>query len=111
MSFRARLEVICCELRVSRRVVRDVIRSDDIAFVDERRVQRQPQLEAWPGELRMASAARPVRQRPTLMRQLAALRGRRRWPGRGRGRGRGHEDADDADRHYAAASRRQQNAS
>jgi len=95
MSFRARREAICCELKVSRQVVREVIRSGDTAFVDERRVQPQPQLEAWPGELRMASAARPVRQRPTLMRQLTALRGR--------GRGRGHEGGDDADRHYAAA--------
>jgi hypothetical protein len=87
---------------VLRKVVRKVIRSGDSAFVYERRVQPQPKLGAWRGELDKlltGNAARPVRERLTVMRLFEELRGL------------GYVGGHDAVRRYAARWRRQQSAS
>jgi hypothetical protein len=63
------IKAICRELKVSRKVVRKVIQSGDTEFVYERRVQSQPKLGAWRGELDKlltAKAARPVRELLTV---------------------------------------------
>ena len=76
---RKTIKAICRELRVSRKVVRKVIRSGATAFAYERRVQPQPKLGAWRGELDQllaANAARPARERlrrgPPLCGAMAA---------------------------------------
>jgi len=73
------IKAICRDLRVSRKVVRKVIRSGATAFEYERRAQPQPKLGAWRGELDQllaANAARPTRERPMLMRLFEERRGR-----------------------------------
>jgi hypothetical protein len=72
------IKAICRELKVSRKIVRKVIRSGDTAFVYERRGQLQPKLGAWRGQLDKlltANAARPVREQLTVMRLFEELRG------------------------------------
>ena len=72
------IKAICRELKVSRKVVRKVIRSGETAFAYERRVQPQPKLGPWREELERllaANAARPSRERLTLMRIFEELRG------------------------------------
>ena len=96
------IKAICRELRVSRKVVRKVIRSGVTAFEYERRVQPQPKLGAWRGELDQllaANAARPARERLTLMRLFEEMRGL------------GYAGGYDAVRRYAARWRREQSAS
>jgi transposase len=95
------IKAICRELRVSRKVVRKVIRSSATAFEYERRVQPQPKLGPWRGELEKllaTNAARPTRERLTLMRLFEELRGL------------GYAGGYDAVRRHAARWRRQQSA-
>jgi transposase len=95
------IKAISRELKVSRKVVRKVIRSGETAFVYERRVQPQPKLGPWREELERllaANAARSSRERLTLMRLFEELRGL------------GYSGGYDAVRRYAARWRRQQSA-
>ena len=72
------IRAISRELKVSRKVVRKVIRSGETAFVYERTVQPQPKLGPWREELERllaANAARSSRKRLTLMRLFEELRG------------------------------------
>ena len=55
------IKSICRELKVSRKVVRKVIRSGAIEFVYERTVQPQPKLGPWREELERLLAANAVR--------------------------------------------------
>jgi len=95
------IKEICRELRVSRKVVRKVIRSEDTAFEYKRRVQPQPRIGPWRDELDRllaTNAARPSRERLSLMRiyeELSAL---------------GYEGGYDAIRRYAAEWRRRESA-
>jgi hypothetical protein len=62
---------ICRELRVSRKVVRKAIRSEDTAFEYKRRAQPQPRIGPWRDaldRLLATNAARPSRERLSLMR-------------------------------------------
>ncbi len=69
---------ICRELRVSRKTVRKVIRSEATEFQYERERQPMPQLGVWREQLDAALAsneAKPSRERLTLIRIFEALRG------------------------------------
>ena len=62
------IKQICRELKVSRKVVRKVLRSEETAFEYKRNVQPQPKLGAWRDELDRllaANAARGSRDRST----------------------------------------------
>jgi len=73
------IKQICRELKVSRKVVRKVLRSGETEFRYERKHQPLPRMEAWRGELNRllsANASKPVRERLTLIRiyeELQAL--------------------------------------
>jgi hypothetical protein len=72
------IKAICRELKISRKVVRKVLRSNETAFEYERSVQPMPKLGAWKGELdRMLARneSRPARERLTLIRIFEELRG------------------------------------
>jgi transposase len=72
------IRLICRELHVSRKVVRKVLRSEATEFRYEREQQPMPQLGAWREELDRrlaANAAKPTRERLTLMRIFEGLRG------------------------------------
>jgi len=72
------LKAISRELKISRKVVRKVIRSGATAFAYERTVQPQPKLGPWREALeqRLATnAARSSRERLTLSRIFEDLRG------------------------------------
>jgi transposase len=72
------IKAICRELGLSRKVVRKVLRSGETEFRYERTRQPLPKLGAWQAELeRMLeeNAARPARERLTLVRVFEALRG------------------------------------
>jgi hypothetical protein len=91
------IKQICRELKLSRKVVRKVLRSEETAFEYKRSVQPQPKLGAWREELDRllaANAARSSRERVTLLRIYEDLRGL------------GYEGGYDAVRRYAAAWRR-----
>ena len=93
------IKAICRELKVSRKVVRKVLRSDETAFEYERSVQPMPKLGAFKPELdRMLATndARPVRERLTLIRVFEELRGL------------GYEGGYDAVRRYARGWQREQ---
>ncbi len=95
------IKAICRELRVSRNTVRKILRSGATAFEYERRVQPQPKLGPWRGELEKllaTNAARPARERLTLMRLFEELRGL------------GYAGGYDAVRRHAVRWRRQQSA-
>jgi hypothetical protein len=65
------IKEICRELRLSRKVVRKVLRSDETAFSYQRSVQPQPKLGLRSDELDRflaANAARSSRERVTLSR-------------------------------------------
>ena len=92
------IKAICRELRVSRKTVRKVIRSDETEFAYERSFQPQPKIGPWRDELDRllaANAARPSRERLTLMRIFEELRGL------------GYDGGYDAVRRYAADWKRQ----
>jgi len=93
------IKAICRELRVSRKTVRKVIRSDETAFSYERGSQPQPKIGPWREELDgllAANAARSSRERVTLLRIFEELRGL------------GYDGGYDAVRRYAATWTRQE---
>ena len=95
------IKEICREFRLSRKVVRKVIRSDETAFTYQRSVQPQPKLGPWIEELDRlleTNAARSARDRVTLTRVFEDLRGL------------GYEGGYDAVRRYAASWRRRESA-
>jgi hypothetical protein len=72
------IKEIARDLHLSRNTVRKILRSGATLFEYERRVQPQPKLGPWRGELDKllaANAARPTRERLTLMRLFEELRG------------------------------------
>ena len=93
------IKAICRELRVSRKTVRKVIRSEETEFTYERGSQPQPKIGPWREELEgllAANAARSSRERVTLLRIFEELRGL------------GYDGGYDAVRRYAAAWKRQE---
>ena len=73
------IKAICRELRLSRKVVRKVIRSGETSFSYERAVQPRSKLGQWTAtldELLEANAAKPAREQLTLIRIFEELRGR-----------------------------------
>src|SRR4051794_22213609 len=71
-------KAICRELRVSRKVVRKVLRSEATEFHYERGEQPLPRIGPWQDALDQMLAsneAKPVRERLTLVRVFEALRG------------------------------------
>ena len=86
------IKAICRELRLSRKVVRKVLRSEATEFRYEREEQPLPRLGRWLEELEQllaANEAKPSRERLTLIRIFETLRGR------------GYEGGYDAVRRYA----------
>ena len=86
------IKAICRELKVSRKVVRKVLRSDATEFHYERAEQPLPRIGPWQDTLdRMLASneAKPGRERLTLIRIFEALRGL------------GYEGGYDAVRRYA----------
>src|SRR5271163_2312511 len=72
------IKAICRELRVSRKVVRKVLRSNATEFHYEREEQPLPRLGRWQGELDrllVENEAKPRRERLTLIRIFETLRG------------------------------------
>jgi hypothetical protein len=70
------IKSICRELRVSRRVVRKVIRSEATEFRYERAAQPLPKLGPWVGaldELLLRNKGKPARERLTLIRVFEEL--------------------------------------
>ena len=91
------IKQICRELKLSRKVVRKVLRSEETAFEYRRSVQPQPKLGPWRDELERllaANAARSSRERVTLLRICEELRDL------------GYEGGYDAVRRYASSWRR-----
>jgi len=87
-----KIKAICRELRVSRKVVRKVIRSGETEFHYARDEQPLPRIGPWQEELDALLAvneAKPSRERLTLIRVFEELRGR------------GYEGGYDAVRRYA----------
>ena len=88
------IKAICRELRVSRKVVRKVLRSGETSFEYEREVQPRPKLGRWTSELGAllaANAVKPAREQLTLIRIFEELRER------------GYDGGYDAVRRYARA--------
>ena len=95
------IKEIVRDLHVSRNTVRKILRSGATAFEYERAVQPRPRLGPWRAELERllaANAARPSRERLTLMRIFEDLRGL------------GYAGGYDAVRRYAASWRRENGA-
>jgi len=72
------IKAICRELKISRKVVRKVLRSDETEFRYERKHQPYPRMGAWREKLDgllSANAAKPQRERLTLIRIFEELRG------------------------------------
>jgi transposase len=93
------IKAICRELRVSRKVVRKVVRSEATSFHYEREHQPRPKLGPWQAELEQllaANEANPPRDRLTLIRIFEELRER------------GFEGGYDTVRRYAKSWRRKQ---
>ncbi|MEE7506819.1 IS21 family transposase [Methylobacterium mesophilicum] len=91
------IKQICRELKVSRKVVRKVIRSEATAFRYTRTSQPAPKLGPWREPLDgmlLANAGKAPRERLTLIRVFEALRGL------------GYEGGYDAVRRYAKGWRR-----
>src|SRR6266550_863513 len=73
------IKLICRELRVSRKVVRKVIRSEATEFRYEREAQPLPKIGPWTDqldELLLANEWKAARERLTLIRLFEELRGR-----------------------------------
>src|SRR5438045_9524277 len=73
------IKAICRELRVSRKVVRKVLRSEATEFRYEREERPLPRLGRWVEDLEQllaANEAKPSRARLTLIRTFEILRGR-----------------------------------
>ena len=88
------IKVICRELRVSRKVVRKVIRSEATAFRYERGTQPLPKIGPWRDRLDsllLANELKAPRERLTLIRVFEELRRL------------GYEGSYDAVRRYARA--------
>src|ERR1700681_4291087 len=86
------IKAICREFRVSRKVVRKVIRSQATEFRYERGRQPLPRIDPWRDqldELLLANEGKPARERLTLIRIFEELRGF------------GYEGSYDAVRRYA----------
>src|SRR5271154_4239772 len=86
------IKAICRELRVSRKVVRKVLRSEATEFHYERGEQPLPRIGPWQDaldQLLASNEAKPGRERLTLIRVFEALRGL------------GYEGGYDAVRRYA----------
>ena len=95
------IKAICRELRVSRKVVRKVIRSEATAFRYERGTQPLPKIGPWRerlDEILLANELKPSRERLTLIRVFEELRQF------------GYEGGYDAVRRYARAWRRERGA-
>lgn len=91
------IKAICREFRLSRKVVRKVIRSQATEFHYERGRQPLPRIDPWREQLDallLANAARPSRERLTLIRIFAELQGF------------GYAGSYDAVRRYARIRRR-----
>src|SRR5436305_6915052 len=86
------IKLICRELRVSRKVVRKVIRSEATEFRYEREAQPLPKIGTWSdqlNELLLANEGKAARERLTLIRLFEELRGH------------GYDGGYDAVRRYA----------
>ena len=73
------IKMICRELRLSRKVVRKVVRSKATEFHYEREAQPLPKIGPWIDqldELLLANEAKAARERLTLIRLFEELRGR-----------------------------------
>ena len=95
------IKLICRELRVSRKVVRKVIRSEATEFRYERGTQPLPKIGPWRERLDtllLANERKPPRERLTLIRVFEELRRL------------GYEGSYDAVRRYAGAWRRERGA-
>ena len=95
------IKEIVRDLHVSRNTVRKILRSGATVFEYERAVQPRPRLGPWRAELERllaANAARPSRERLTLIRIFEDLRGL------------GYAGGYDAVRRYAASWRRENGA-
>ena len=95
------IKAIVRELRVSRKVVRKVLRTGATEFRYEREVQPRPRLEAWRAELERLlaeNATKSARERLTLVRLYEELRGL------------GYTGGYDAVRRYARSWQREHNA-
>jgi len=71
------IKAICRELKISRKVVRKVLRSGETEFRYERKHQPYPRMGAWREELDRvlsANAGKPLRERLTLIRIFEDLR-------------------------------------
>jgi transposase len=93
------IKAICRELKVSRKVVRKVLRSGATEFSYQRAVQPRPKLGAWLAELTRllkVNEGRASRERLSLMQVYEELRGL------------GYQGGYDAVRRYAASWKREQ---
>ena len=96
------IKAICRDLKVSRKVVRKVLRSEATEFRYEREQQPRPKLGAWTEELgrqMAANEAKSSRERLTLVRIFEELRGQ------------GYEGSYDAVRRYAKRWRSERSSS
>src|SRR5438874_9648940 len=92
------IKAICREFRLSRKVVRKVIRSEATEFRYERGRQPLPRIDPWRArldELLLANEGKAARERLTLIRVFEELRGL------------GYQGSYDAVRRYAKAWRKQ----
>ena len=95
------IKTICREFRVSRRVVRKVIRSQATEFRYERSRQPLPRIDPWRDQLEvllLENAGKPAREQLTLIRIFEELRAV------------GYEGSYDAVRRYAKRWRAQRGA-
>src|SRR6516162_1664602 len=72
------IKAISRELRVSRKVIRKVLRTGATRFEYERSVQPRPKIGPWQEELDrqlLANESKPARERLTLVRLFEELRG------------------------------------